>query len=67
MLICVGCACVLSCFSRVQLWNSMDSSLPGSSVHGLLQTRILEWVDRPLEKRSTRTRKTGGWESLYVY
>ena len=24
--------------------NSMDHSPPGSSVHGILQTRILEWV-----------------------
>ena len=24
--------------------NSMDCSLPGSSVHGILQARILEWV-----------------------
>ena len=26
------------------LCNPMDYSLPGSSVHGILQTRILEWV-----------------------
>ena len=26
------------------LWNPMDCSLPGSSVHGILQARILEWV-----------------------
>ena len=26
--------------------NPMDCSLPGSSVHGILQDRILEWVDR---------------------
>ena len=26
------------------LCNPMDCSLPGSSVHGILQTRILEWV-----------------------
>ena len=26
------------------LCNSMDCSLPGSSVHGILQARILEWV-----------------------
>ena len=26
------------------LWDSMDFSLPGSSVHGTLQARILEWV-----------------------
>ena len=24
--------------------NAMDSSPPGSSVHGILQARILEWV-----------------------
>ena len=27
------------------LHEHMDCSLPGSSVHGILQTRILEWVD----------------------
>ena len=26
------------------LCNPMDCSLPGSSVHGTLQARILEWV-----------------------
>ena len=26
------------------LWHPMDCSLPGSSVHGILQARILEWV-----------------------
>ena len=26
------------------LYNPMDHSLPGSSVHGILQARILEWV-----------------------
>ena len=26
------------------LCNSMDCNLPGSSVHGILQARILEWV-----------------------
>ena len=26
------------------LSNPMDHSLPGSSVHGILQTRMLEWV-----------------------
>ena len=32
----------LSC---VWLCNSVDCSLPGSSVHGILQAGILEWVD----------------------
>ena len=26
------------------LWNPMDCSTPSSSVHGVLQARILEWV-----------------------
>ena len=29
-------------FSRVQLFNAMDCSTPGSSAHGILQARILE-------------------------
>ena len=29
------------------LWNPMNCSPPGSSVHGILQTRILEWVAIP--------------------
>ena len=30
--------------SRVTLSDPMDCSLPGSSVHGIFQARILEWV-----------------------
>ena len=26
------------------LWDPMDCSLSGPSVHGILQARILEWV-----------------------
>ena len=26
------------------LWDAMDCSLPDSSVHGILQARILEWI-----------------------
>ena len=29
------------------LCDPMDCSLPGSSVHGILQARILEWVTMP--------------------
>ena len=36
--------CVPSHFSRVQLCDPMDCSPPGSSVHGILQARIPEWV-----------------------
>ena len=30
----------------------MDCSLPGSSVYGILQARILEWVAIPFSKES---------------
>ena len=35
------CAQSLQCLT---LCNPVASSLPGSSVHGILQARILEWV-----------------------
>ena len=34
----------------------MDYSLPGFSVHGLLQARILEWVAIPFSRGSSRPR-----------
>ena len=39
--------CVLSRFSHVQFFATLDYSLPGSSVPGILQARILEWVAMP--------------------
>ena len=30
--------------------DPMDCSLPGSSVHGILQARILEWVSIPFSR-----------------
>ena len=38
------------------LWDSMDSSPPGSSVHGILQARILEWTSMPSSKGSSQLR-----------
>ena len=35
------------------LWDPMDYSLPGSSVHGILQARILEWVAIPFSRGSS--------------
>ena len=32
------------------LWDLMDCTLPGSSGHGILQARILEWLDIPFSK-----------------
>ena len=31
-------------------WDLRDCSLPGSSVHGILQVRILEWVAIPFSR-----------------
>ena len=38
------------------LCDSMDHSPPGSSVHGILQARILEWVAMPAFRRSSQPR-----------
>ena len=69
---------MLSRFSRVQLLDAMDCSLPGSSVHGVLQARILEWVAIPFFfpalgsnlrllhcKQFFTTESTG--KALYIY
>ena len=46
MLLCSNLACV--CAKMLQacptLFNPMDCSLPGNSVLGIFQARILEWV-----------------------
>ena len=39
------CVCVLAAQSCLTLCDPMDFSPPGSYVHGILQARILEWVD----------------------
>ena len=44
-----SCSCLLSVSllvaqSCLTLWDPLDYNLPGSSVHGILQARILEWV-----------------------
>ena len=42
--------CVLVAHSYLTLCKAMDCSLPGSSVHGILQARILEWVVIPISR-----------------
>ena len=42
-----ACVCAKSLQLCLTLCNAMDCSSPGSSVHGLLQGRILEWVASP--------------------
>ena len=47
---------VLVAQSSPTLCNPMDYSPPGSSVHGILQTRILEWVAVPFSRGFSRPR-----------
>ena len=44
------CVCVLDAQSCPTLCDPMDCSLPGSSVHEILQARVLEWVAIPFSK-----------------
>ena len=37
------------------LWGPMDCSPPGSSVHGILQARILEWVAISFSRGSSQS------------
>ena len=51
-----ACACMPSCFRRVQFCDRMDCSSPSSPVRGILQARILEWVAMPSSGGSSRPR-----------
>ena len=42
--------------SRVQLYKPLDGSPPGSSVHGILQARLLDWVAVPSSRGSSQLR-----------
>ena len=51
-----SCMCAKLLQSYVTLWDPVGYSLPGSSVHGNLQARILEWIVVPFSRRSSRPR-----------
>ena len=42
--------------SCLTLCDTMDYSLPGSSVHGTLQARLLEWAAISFSRGSSRPR-----------
>ena len=42
--------------SCLTLWNPMDCSLPGSSIHGVFQAIILEWVATSFSRGSSQPR-----------
>ena len=50
--------------SQLQLCKPMGCNLPGSSVHGILQARILGWVAIPFSRGSSWPRESSrcrGW------
>ena len=51
----VMCVCLVA-QSCPTLWNTMDWNPPGSSVQGILQARILEWVAIPSSRGSFQSR-----------
>ena len=67
------CMCMLVTQLCPTLCNPMDSSLPGSSVRGILQARTLEWIPIPFSKGSFRPRDqtwvscvTGGFFTVWA-
>ena len=47
------CVCAKSIQSYLTLCDAMDCSPPGSSVHGILLARILQWVAMPFSRGSS--------------
>ena len=44
------------CLSMVSLYDPMDCSPPSSSIHGILQARVLEWIAIPFSRGSSQPR-----------
>ena len=57
--VCV-CICAKSFQSCPTICNPMDCSPPDSSIHGILQARILEWIAMPSSRESSQPRD-GTW------
>ena len=50
------CMCVKSLQSCPTLCSPMNCGAPGSSVDGILQARILEWIAMPFSRGSSQPR-----------
>ena len=61
LMYCLGCCCVKSLQSCPTLYDPMDCSPAGSSIHGIFQARMLGWVAMPSFRGSSRFRK---WTDL---
>ena len=46
--------CMISCFSCAHLFETMDCTLPGPSLHGIFPAKILEWVAMHSSKGSSQ-------------
>ena len=59
------CHCVLAAQLCPTLCNPMDCSPPGSSIHGIFQTRVLEWIaisfSRDLPNLGIESRSPAPW------
>ena len=51
------CVCMKSFQSCLTICDPMDCSLPGSSVHGILQARMLKWVAMPSSRGSSQSNR----------
>ena len=65
---CQGSKCKAMKWSEVTqscltLWDPMDCSPPGSSVHGIFQARVLEWVVISFSTEDLPDSKTRSWSS----
>ena len=63
--VCEGEVEVLVAQSCPTLCDPMDCSPPGSSVHEISRTRVLEWVASPFSRGSSRSRDWT-WVSLFA-
>ena len=61
LFICLSCCCCLVTKSCSSLCNSINSSPPGSSVCGISQMRIVEWVVLPFCRESSRP-----WDQTHI-
>ena len=71
----VGCHCLLQCIkvkksevaqSCPTLSDPMDRSLPGSSVHGIFQARVLEWVAIAFSDINARLLDWFSWMVIFI-
>ena len=73
----MGCHFLLQCMkvksesevtqSCPTLCDPMDCSLPGSSIHGIFQARVLEWGAIAFSvEDATLVKRQSGWSDLYT-